>query len=116
MNNDAYFSKSYLIKTTEYFEERFEKVIPKNKKDDIRRRILGLAKNPYIGKPLGNKYIRELKLNKFRIYFLVYESEIVVLVVDVSDKKHQQETIERILKNKPEYAHLVKNLNNKEVL
>ncbi len=116
MHDNYKLDKIYSIKTTEYFEERFKKVIPKNKKEDVRRRIFDLAKNPYIGKPLGNKHVRELKLDKFRVYFLVYESEIVVLVVDVSDKKHQQETIEYILNRKPEYANLVKNLNIKEML
>lgn len=76
----------YKIVTTELFEKKFYKIIPLNKQEDAKRRINKLKQNPYVGKPLGSPYFRELKLQKFRIYFQIFEEEVLVLLISVSDK------------------------------
>lgn len=57
-------------------------------------KILGqLAANPYVGKPLGTKWLREKKFGKKRIYYLLYEEFNVVYLVGISKKKDQPQTI-----------------------
>ena|SRR3990167_7880311 len=104
----------YSVRMTEFFEKQFHKIIPKNKQQDILKRMNELSRNPYIGKPLGSKFMRELKLDKYRVYFLVYEEEVLILFVAVSDKKDQQNTINTINQNKDIYYKFVKNLKDSE--
>lgn len=56
-----------------------------------------LRENPFVGKPLGYKWFREKKIEGFRLYFLIYEREVCVLMVDFSNKKQQQATINAII-------------------
>jgi putative component of toxin-antitoxin plasmid stabilization module len=86
----------YNIYKTELFDKKFKKLIPLNRQEDILRRIENLANNPYAGKPLGYSFIREMKLDKYRVYYAVFERELVVLVMTVSDKKEQQKEIDKI--------------------
>jgi putative component of toxin-antitoxin plasmid stabilization module len=105
-------SKIYIIVSTATFETDFVKLIPDNKKEDVKRRIKKLSENPYTGKPLGNIFLREMKLDKFRLYYLIYESKIAVLLIGASDKKTQKKTIKRIKLNLEKYSDLIeKNLN-----
>jgi len=48
------------------------------------------------GKMLGLPFLREKRLNGKRLLFLVYEKEQAILLVMVTDKKHQQEDIDAI--------------------
>jgi len=102
----------YEVKTTELFDNDFKKFIPKQYHEDIKRRLRKLAENPYVGKPLGDKYFRELKLGKFRVYFIVFEKEVVVFVVAISDKKTQYDTISLIKEKYPDIRNLVKHIND----
>ena len=105
-------NKTYSLEKTDLFEKKFKKLIPDNKKTDINRRIEALSESPYVGRPLGYAFLRELKLDKFRIYFFIYEKEIIVLLVNVSDKKAQKETIKRLKETQHIFYDLVqKNLN-----
>ncbi len=61
-----------------------------------------------IGKPLGYPWFRELKNNKFRVYYLIYESQVVVLFVAVSDKNSQQKSINIVKQNLPSFSEYVK--------
>lgn len=45
---------------------------------------------------MGYKFFREKRVDGKRIYFLIYEDVVVVLVVAISDKKAQQVTIDKI--------------------
>jgi putative component of toxin-antitoxin plasmid stabilization module len=92
------------------FEEKFSKIIPLNKQEDTNKRISKLQYNPYSGKPLGFRYLRELKIDKFRVYYLIYEKEVIILLVTVSNKKQQQNTIKFIKDNINEFQKIVKNL------
>jgi len=96
---------------TEEFEKSFRKTIPLSMQDQLWSRIRKLEENPYIGKPLGHIDLRELKADKFRIYFMIYKEKVLVLLVGVSDKKQQQMAIDTIKRNKHLLDEFVKNLN-----
>ena len=54
-------------------------------------------------------FFREKKLNGTRVYYLVYEGFVMVLMVAVSDKKTQQATIDAIKERLDSYYAYVKN-------
>ncbi len=53
---------------TKEFEKKFIKTIPLQLQERTKQRMQKLSQNPFVGKPLGNKNLRELKIDKFRIY------------------------------------------------
>jgi mRNA-degrading endonuclease RelE of RelBE toxin-antitoxin system len=55
-----------------------------------------LSVNPFSGKPLGIKWLREKKFENNRLYFLVFENKKSVYVVNLSTKKDQQKVINSI--------------------
>ena len=57
---------------------------------------------------MGYIFFREKKLNSHRIYYLVYEEFVIVLMVAVSDKKTQQATIDDIKQRLDEYYAFVR--------
>ncbi len=87
--------KTYEIYATEEFLDDYEK-LSKAEKDRIEKIKEQLKVNPYTGKPLGYKFFREKRVNRKRIYFLIYEDIVIVLFVAISDKKTQQATIDAI--------------------
>lgn len=101
---------------TEEFEKNFPKVLPKELHKYAWKHIRKLSENPYIGKPLGYSFIRELKIDKFRIYFIIYKNEVRILLADVSDKKHQQEVIDFIHRNRDVFYSYIKNLKEDEFI
>ena len=62
-----------------------------------------LAINPFVGAPLGYRFLREKRIKEKRIYFLVYEDIRLVLLIAVSGKKDQQATIDHIKGNLDEF-------------
>ena len=96
----------------EIVEALFEEIERKFKKkaDEIYKLIDSLKDNPKKGKPLGSVggiLIKELKYNNFRFYFLVEGfklkflsteelTDLLLIFVRMSNKKHQQETIDKI--------------------
>ena len=62
-----------------------------------------LAINPFVGAPLGYRFLREKRIKEKRIYFLVYEDLKLVLLIAVSGKKDQQATIDHIKGNLDEF-------------
>ena len=89
------------------FEKEFSK-LPKVEKEAIEKFEKKLVENPYLGKPLGYAFFREKKLNGRRVYYLIYEEFVIVLIVALSDKKTQQVTIDEIKQRLGEYYALVK--------
>ncbi len=67
-----------------------------------------LTKNPNVGDPLGYSFFREKKVGGKRVYFLVYEDLKAVLMVGISDKKAQQETIDEVKGRLKEYYGVIK--------
>lgn len=101
----------FVVKMTKGFEKHFHKIIPLHLQKSLWKRINKLRDNPFIGKPLGDESFRELKADKFRIYFMVYKEKVLVLIVGVSDKKKQQTVIDTIKENRHLLDEFVKNLN-----
>ena len=68
-----------------------------------------------IGKPLsGLSFFREKKFGDKRLYYLIYPDLKIILVVAISDKKTQQDTIDEILSDLTEYKKYVNMLFNKK--
>ncbi len=88
----------YKIFETATFTREFQKAIPREIQSDFRRRISSLVEDPYAhGKPLRFAWFRELKAEKFRVYYLIEDETITVVLAGASDKKRQEKTIVRIL-------------------
>jgi len=88
---------------TDQFEERYKSVIPESLKKTATKKIDSLKENAdKKGKPIRYPFFREIKLGKFRIYFMVSSEDKAVLLVNVSDKKTQRKIIHEILKNRRE--------------
>jgi len=82
-----------------YHSHRFDRELSKFNQEFLKRvdRIEDqLTENPYAGKPLGVKWLREKKIEKYRIYYLVYEKSKIIFMVAVSGKKDQQKIINSI--------------------
>ncbi|MBI3051688.1 hypothetical protein HYY74_04495 [Candidatus Woesearchaeota archaeon] len=92
---------------TQQFEEDFAK-LPKAEKEHVEKFERKLIESPYLGKPLGYYFFREKRLNSRRVYFLIYEQYVVVLMVATSDKKTQRSTIDSIKQKLAEYSKSVK--------
>lgn len=62
------------------------------------------------GDPLSYHFLREKKVGTKRLYYLVYKDINLILVVDISNKKAQKETIQRIKDLLSEFKRYVYNL------
>ena len=52
--------------------------------------------NLYVGNPLNVRWFREKRIEKYRIYYLIYEDLRSVFMVAISEKKDQQKVINTI--------------------
>ncbi len=99
---------TYAVFRTHRFEKEFLKQLSSAEQEEVRTvEQKKLTENPYVGDPLGYKFLREKKIGGKRIYFLVYEDLKAVLIVAISDKKTQQETIDTIHKHLREYHQVI---------
>mgnify|MGYP001367248222 CR=1 FL=1 len=97
----------FKIFTTNEFENDFKKL---DNSEQIRvKKILKQLKEQGgdVGKPLGLSSFREKKFDGKRLYYLVYENMLVILLLGISDKKTQQATINKILMKIEEYRHYI---------
>jgi addiction module RelE/StbE family toxin len=83
---------SYQIKTTDEFEERFEKLTKKNKALAVMfaKAILKLKENPKIGKPLTHdlRGLRSLPVaGKWRIIYDIDEDQKLVILRSIGHRK-----------------------------
>ena len=92
---------------TKAFDKGFTK-LPKTEKKEVEKFERELSENPFVGRFLTYDFLREKKLNGRRIYYLIYEDFVVVLMVAISDKKAQQSTIDAIRNKLDEYYEIVK--------
>ncbi len=88
-------AKEYRIFITETFERDFGK-LPKEEQERLEKLKEKLKINPFVGKPLGYKFFREKKIGSKRLYYLIYENKVSVLLVAYGGKKNQQATINAI--------------------
>lgn len=111
-HQNAYIEVNYsyfmvrVLSTKEF--DTWERFLPKEYQQQIENIIEQLKKTTNVGKPLGYPFFREKKMGKYRIYFLVYEDIQVVLLITISDKKAQQETIDKIKNHLDYYKDLIK--------
>ena len=62
-----------------------------------------LTENPFVGQQLRYPFLREKRIKEKRVYYLIYEDLKLVLLVAVSGKKDQQDTIDHIVSQFNEY-------------
>jgi putative component of toxin-antitoxin plasmid stabilization module len=94
-----------VLSTKEF--DTWEKVLEKVYQKEIQSIIDQLKQTWNVGRPIGYPFFREKKFGKYRAYFLVYEELDVVLLITISDKKAQQETIDRIKDQLDHYRELI---------
>jgi len=104
---------TYAVYTTKSFEKETEN-LSKSDKEKLHKIFLQLKENPYVGDDVRYKFLREKRLEKKRIYYLVYDDLRAVLVVAFGGKKAQQETINEIVKYLPEFRVYLKNILNND--
>ena len=95
-----------VLSTKEF--DTWEKLLPKDYQEQIKKIIRQLKETHNVGKPLGYPFFREKKIGKYRVYFLVYEDVDTVLLITISDKKTQQDTIDKIKENLDYYYNLIR--------
>jgi len=96
------------------FQKEVEKLLTKSEQEEMEKFITDLKKGDIHGKPLTYDYFREKKIGGKRLYFLIYQEIEIVLLISVSTKKYQQETIDEIkwfLPQFKEYAYKLKKTN-----
>lgn len=99
----------YAVFRTQKFDKEFAKQLSQEEQKLVEKfEKEKLTENPHIGDPLGYGFFREKKIKGKRVYFLVYDDIKAVLMVGVSDKKTQHETIEGIKDRLNEYHEVIK--------
>ena len=96
-----------------YRTGEFERLMKKLSKEDLMRVAKvedEISQTGFTGKPLGFKFLREKRISEKRLYFLVYEEFKAALMVSLSDKKTQQDTIDKIKEYLPEFKELMAEL------
>jgi hypothetical protein len=78
------------------FDKKIKKMFSNKDLNELDIFIENLKKSKIKGKPLSYNYFREKRIKEKRVYFLIYENLKIVLIVNVSNKKYQQETINEI--------------------
>ena len=100
---------TYSIYTTDSFEKETEKLSPSDN-EIIKNIFQQLKQNPYVGDQIRYRFFREKRIKEKRIYFLIYNDLSAGLVVALSRKKAQKETIGEIVKLLPEFKKYMENL------
>ena len=99
----------YKIFHTIKFEKELAKQLSKEEQQEVWRfEVMQISLNPYVGDPLSYRFFREKKVGGKRIYFLIYDSLMAVLMVGISNKKTQHETIIEIKAKLDDYYVVVK--------
>jgi mRNA-degrading endonuclease RelE of RelBE toxin-antitoxin system len=101
----------YKIYTTPEFDRLFEEL---TKDDQIEIEKLTkeeLPENPYQGRALGFKFFREKRIKGKRVYFLIYDDYVLVLMVAIGDKKTQKKDIAQIKMNREAYLKLSEDIS-----
>ena len=102
-----------------YHSSRFDKELlrfDRDFQDRVDKIEEQLVENPYSGDPLGVKWFREKRYDKYRIYYLVYDDLDAVFIVAISEKKDQQRVINTIRLLLDFFKEELKNLIDREKL
>ena len=97
---------------TETANKKLNKILNKVQLEEIKIFcVKHLRFHPHkVGDPLSYSFLREKKISGKRLYYLVYVDLNIVLIVDISNKKQQKETIHKIKNLLSEYKVYVKKL------
>ncbi|MFP4112316.1 MAG: type II toxin-antitoxin system RelE family toxin [Candidatus Woesearchaeota archaeon] len=90
----------YELLETENFSKAFSKLTKEiQKRFDCQFRKL--LTDPFsIGDPIhGRRWFREIKNQKYRAYYMIFEDKVIIVLVGISEKKNQQKIIDFILRN-----------------
>ena len=96
-----------------YRTEKFDKDMVRGFAQDEQRQLsriekLQLVKDPYVGDELGHSFIREKKIGKKYVYYLVYDDLEAVLMVAFKDKKMELEIAQEMKDGLEEYYNIIK--------
>ena len=94
---------------TKMFDKRLRK-LPAEFRGWVDKIEEQLMLNPYVGDQLQVPWLREKKLGKFRVYYLIYDDLNAVYMVNISGKKNQQQVIDTVLLLLDIYKSEVRNL------
>ena len=94
---------TYAVYTIPSLYQKIIVKLPEIEREEIQRILLQLTENPFVGAQLQIRSLREKRLRKKRLYYLVFEDLRAVLIISISDKKAQQKTIDLIILNINEY-------------
>ena len=100
----------FKVYRTEEFEKLMSKLLTEEEQKKVAKIEEEIAETGFTGSPLGFNFLREKRISGKRIYFLVYEEFKSALMVSLSDKKAQQETIDKIKEYLPEFRRLMKKM------
>lgn len=101
----------YKVFQTSEFKTNINKILSNQEKERLEKIMDQLEENGgNIGKPLAFPFFKEKRIQGKRIYFLVFEEIETILLVAASNKKNQQETIDKIKTLIPMFKEYVKNL------
>jgi len=103
---------AYKVFRTATFKKKYKK-LPKEEQEIIDKFIIEVLAIDPRGKPLDVHGIMEKKIKGRRIYYIIYDDFLIVLMVAISGKKDQQDTIGTIRKYLPEFMKLVEKLSKK---
>lgn len=87
--------RAFKVYQSKIFEEKL-KSMHEDFKEWVEKIQNQLVLNPYVGTPLGVDWLREKKYGKYRVYYLIYKEQIIVFMVNISQKKDQQKVINTI--------------------
>ena len=99
----------YKVFSTESFKNEKLK-LTKSEQEQIDKMFLQLKENPYVGDSLRYRFLREKRIKEKRIYYLIYDDLLSVLLVAISDKKAQKETIDEIVISLDSYREYMKEI------
>mgnify|MGYP001617401524 CR=1 FL=1 len=97
---------------SEWYDKKLNK-LEKFEQEIILKFEQKLKIEPYLGKPLGYKFLREKKFDGKRILFLVYEEHKCIFMVTITDKKAQQHEIDLIKSHLDVYKETIKKIIEK---
>lgn len=101
----------YKVYTTPEFDRLFDELSKDDQLQIDKLTKKELSENPYQGRALGFKFFREKRIKGKRVYFLIYDDYVIVLMVAIGDKKTQQKDISQIKMNREEYLKLAEDLS-----
>lgn len=100
----------YKVFRTEEFERCMRKLLTNEQQRRVDSIEEEIKEKGATGDPLGLPFLREKRIGDKRVYFLVYADLNAALMVSVSNKKAQQQTIDTIKTFLPEFKKLIEQL------